>query len=59
MTENIYIIEYETNYGDYVAMFNKKVITEDAVKDLIMKGLVDHTDKVVVMTKKAYINLTK
>lgn len=60
MTENIYIIEYETNFGKYVAMFNKKVITEDVVKELIKEGLLDYyEDKVVVMTKKAYINLTK
>ena len=59
MTENIYIIEYETNYGEYVAMFNKTVITEEEVKNLILNGLVDCTDKVVVMTKKVYINLTK
>lgn len=63
MKENIRIIEYTLTLGqtdiDYVAMFNKLVISDEEVSKLINSGAVEYDDRVVVMYKKQYEYLTK
>lgn len=63
MKENIRIIEYTLTIGqtdiDYVAMFNKLVISDEEVSKLINSGAVEYDDRVVVMYKKQYEYLTK
>lgn len=62
MKENIRIIEYTLTIGgtdiDYVAMFNKLVISDEEVFKLINSGAVEYDDRVVVMYKKQYKYLT-
>lgn len=62
MKENIRIIEYTLTVGctdiDYVAMFNKLVISDKEVSKLINSGMVEYDDRVVVMYKKQYEYLT-
>ena len=63
MKETIRIIEYTLTVGytdvDYVAMFNKVVISDEEVCKLIYSGMVDYDDRVVVMYKKQYEYLTR
>lgn len=63
MKENIRIIEYTLTIGqtdiDYVAMFNKLVISDEEVSKLINSGAIEYDDRVVVMYKKQYEYLTK
>ena len=62
MKENIRIIEYTLTIGrtdiEYVAMFNKLVISDEEVSKLINSGAVEYDDRVVVMYKKQYEYLT-
>lgn len=62
MKENIRIIEYTLTIGgtdiNYVAMFNKLVISDEEVSKLINSGAVEYDDRVVVMYKKQYEYLT-
>lgn len=57
MIEDLMAIEYDTVYGTYVALYNKTVIAEEEVKNLIVNGLVDYADEVAVISKRTYINL--
>ena len=59
--EHLKVIEFKQIFGtfdvDMVAMFNSSRIREDAVRELITKGTVEHNDYIVVMFKSQYERL--
>lgn len=59
--KHLKIIEFKQTFGtieiDMVAMFNSSRIREDAVRELIMNGTVEHNDYIVVMFKSQYERL--
>lgn len=59
--KHLKIIEFKQMFGtiemEMVAMFNSSRIREDAVKEIIMNGTVEHNDYIVVMFKSQYERL--
>jgi len=62
MTEHIMMIEFTRVIGgeysmNLVALFNDTKINEEEVRDLIQTGRAEHSDDIVLMTKKQYDSL--
>lgn len=62
MTDHIMMIEFTRVIGgdysmDLVALFNDTKISEEEVRDLIQTGRAEHSDDIVLMTKKQYNSL--
>lgn len=61
MNEHIMMIEFTQVIGPYsmnvVALFNDTKIDEEVVRDLIQTGRAEHSDDIVLMTKKQYDSL--
>lgn len=59
--KHLKIIEFEQIFGniemEMIAMFNSSRIREDAVRELITNGMVEHNDYIVVMFKSQYERL--
>lgn len=62
MTEHIMMIEFTKVIGgeysmDLVALFNDTKIDEEEVRDLIQTGRAEHSDDIIIVTKKQYNSL--
>jgi len=62
MPEHIMMIEFTRVIGgeysmNLVALFNDTKINEEEVRDLIQTGRAEHSDDIVLMTKKQYDSL--
>ena len=59
--KHLKVIEFEHSYGTIqvpmIAMFNASRIREDAVRELVINGTVEHNDYIVVMFKSQYERL--
>lgn len=63
MNKDIMAIEFAQMIAGYempkVALFNKTVISEEEVVELILKELVEYSNRVAVISKIQYENLCK
>ena len=59
--KHLKVLEFEQTFGTIempmIAMFNSSRIREDAVRELVINGTVEHNDFIVVMFKSQYENL--
>ena len=59
--KHLKVIEFEQTFGtleiEMVAMFNSSRIREDAVRELVINGTVEHNDYIVVMFRSQYERL--